>query len=189
MSWLKRCAVLTAVSLSLVAGSASAQESSAVRQPGGLLDRSPQERSPMLSFFGILPWWYGFGGGVGARYTLPIVPNGFITEVNDSVELEFGGDIWFASYGVLGSDFGYTGLAIPAEGRWTFHITPKFSAYAKVGLGLVVRFWNDDVGDDFDGAGLYFDSAAGVLYKLNDSLSLRAEAGYAGLKGGIGINF
>jgi hypothetical protein len=193
MSWLTRCAALAAVSLSLVAGSAHAQDEgggkSAVRQPGGLLDRSSQERSPMLSFFGILPWWYGFGAGVGARYTLPIVPNGFINEVNDSVELEFGGDVWFANYGFGNLDVGYTGLAIPAEGRWTFHITPKFSAYAKVGVGLVTRFWNDDVNDNFAKTGLYFDSTLGALYELNDSLSLRAEAGYAGLKAGVGIKF
>jgi hypothetical protein len=60
-----------------------------------------------------------------------------------------------------------------------------------VGLGIALRFWNDDVGnnDNFNTADLYFDSTAGVLYKLSDSLSLRAEAGYAGLKGGIGIKF
>ncbi|MBZ4414956.1 porin family protein [Myxococcus sp. RHSTA-1-4] len=191
-----RFAVLNAVLLLLVSGNAHAQEdsgssrgTSALRQPGGLFDTSSTERGPTLSFFGILPWWYGFGAGAGARYTLPIVKDGFISNLNDSVELEFGGDFWFANYGALGADYGYTGLAIPAEGRWTFHITPKFSAYGKVALGYAFHFWSDDVGDDFDTGHVYWDATSGVLYQLSDSMWLRGEVGYAGLKAGIGLKF
>ncbi|MBN1205137.1 MAG: outer membrane beta-barrel protein [Myxococcaceae bacterium] len=157
---------------------------------GGLYDTGPQERSPMLSFFGIVPWWYGFGIGAGARYEMPIVPEGFIPTLNDSFELELGGDVWYADWGYLGTGYSYTGLAIPVEGRWTFHFTPKLAAYGKLGLGWHFIFWGDSVtGSSFSGGGLYWNSATGVLYKLGDSFWLRGELGYTGLKLGAGFKF
>ena len=73
-------------------GRSSGRRTSAFRQPGGLLDTGSHERSPMLSVYGILPWWYGFGFGAAGRFGIPIVEDGFISKLNDSVELEFGGD-------------------------------------------------------------------------------------------------
>jgi hypothetical protein len=42
------------------------------KQRNILFDSSPQERRPMLSAFGILPWWLGFGIGIAPRYTIPL---------------------------------------------------------------------------------------------------------------------
>lgn len=160
-------------------------------KPGGLFDTSPQERSAKLSLFGILPWRYGFGIGAGARYELPIVPEGFIPKLNDSFELEFGGDIWYGSWGYLGGGYSYIGIGLPVEGRWTFHFSSKFAAYAKVGLGWYFHFWNEDIGGSsaFSTGGLYWNTATGVLYQLSDSLWLRGEVGYTGLKLGVSLKF
>jgi hypothetical protein len=164
---------------------------SSLRRSGWLLDASAQSRPQMLSFFLFVPWYYGYGIGGAVRYAIPILNDGFIPKLNDSVEIEFGGDIWTASYGGFGfNGGGYTALGIPIEGRWTFHITDKFSAYGKVGIGwvIVVGSRSDGVVAGY-GGGIYTTAGPGVLYKLSDAISLRAEFGYSGLRGGIGIAF
>ena len=109
------------------------------RHSGSLLDRSPQHRSQMLSVFLGLPYGYfyygGFPFGLGGRYLIPILHDGFIPAVNDSFSIEFGVDF----SGVLGRTF-YPVLSIPVEVMWQFHFTPKFSAYAKVGIALEFNF-------------------------------------------------
>ncbi|PTL82414.1 hypothetical protein DAT35_16490 [Vitiosangium sp. GDMCC 1.1324] len=167
-------------------------DSNSMSSPGGLKDAGTHERSPMLSFFGLLPWGYGTGIGVAGRYTLPILKDGFIPPLNDSVELEFGGDVWFGGQNFgLGRDYSYVGLAIPVEGRWTFHFTPKFSAYGKASVGWYFNFWSNNV-DDIAGAsygGFYANVGAGVLYDINGTIALRGEVGATGLKAGVGFSF
>ncbi len=188
MKRLMGCLVAVVCLVMLVPQQVRAQENS-MSAPGGLKDAGHHDRDSMLSFFALLPWGYGSGIGLAARYTLPIVDDGFIDTINDSVELEFGGDVWFGGLGAR--DYSYTGLAIPVEGRWTFHFTPKFSAYGKLSLGWYFNFWHDDY--DYDPGvsygGFYFNAGAGVLYKLGDAISLRGELGATGLKAGIGIHF
>ncbi len=176
-------------------GEGSSGEDSVVRRSGGLLDSSPQTRHHMLSFFAVLPWYYGFGVGLGVRYAIPIVPQGFIPKLNDSVELEFGADIFTAyyydyAYGPnFGGGYSYTALAIPLEGRWTFHITDRFSAYGKAGVGWALGFGPYDRFRPGYGGGLYLIFCPGVLFKVSDTIALRAEVGNFGLRGGIGIAF
>ena len=185
---MRRSLALFTVAAVLVAGPlasrAYAQEEggqssgeSVVRKPGGLMDASEHDRPSMLSFFLELPYYGGFGLGAGARYTLPLLKNGFISNLNDSVELEFGADGWFSFYG-------FWALGVPVEGRWTFHITPEFSAYGKVGVGLGVAAVTA-----FNGAPYFYvypSVNAGVLYKLG-GIYFRGEIGVPGLKVGIAI--
>ncbi|WP_257449231.1 hypothetical protein [Archangium lipolyticum] len=173
-------------------GASEGGRTSAFKQPGGLLDRGePHERKQMLSFYGILPWGYGFGAGAAVRYGIPIVKEGFIRPLNDSIEIEFGGDFWYANYGLLsGFDYGYLGLLIPVEGQWSFHITPKFTAFAKLGLGWRFNFWTDSsVPSSLGYGGFWWNTAWGVNYKLGESLWVRGEVGITGLKAGVGLTF
>ncbi len=177
--------VSLAAALSVLAAPAlaGAQEEGAHRA-GYLLDRSPQERPQMLSFWAFAPWYYGVGIGVGARYNIPIVPNGFIPPVNDSFELEFGGDISVGNY----FGYGWTNVSIPAEAMWRFFFLPNLSAYWKIALGLNMRFssYSGYVGT---GASLYWDSGLGVVWKFADKMTLRGEFGYTGPRVGLGILF
>ncbi len=76
------------------------------------------------------------------------------------------------------------------RGRANDVITPELAAYAKLGLGWSFRFWGGDVvGSGFSGGGLSWNTATGVLYQVRDSLWLRGEVGYAGLKLGVGWAF
>jgi hypothetical protein len=160
------------------------------RQSGALLDRSPQRRPMMLSFFLGVPYnysFYGFPFGLGARFMIPIVHDGFIAPVNDSFGIEFGADL----FGVAGTRF-YPSLGIPVEVYWQFHFTKNFSAYAKVGAMLEVNFvgyacttvacraytpvWFQPIGN------------VGIIYKFSQKVSFRAEAGYPWIKVGLGID-
>ncbi|OJT22334.1 hypothetical protein BO221_21305 [Archangium sp. Cb G35] len=163
----------------------SSNRESAFRRQGGLLDRSPQTRDHMLSVFAFPSWYYGFGMGAAARYTLPIAHDGFIPALNDSVELEFGGDVWFGGTG----GFTYTAIGIPAEGRWTFHLTDRFDAYAKVGLGWVLAFTSAADLGVYNVGGLYVTAGPGVSYRVADTVALRAEIGNFGLRAGVGFAF
>jgi hypothetical protein len=179
----------------LVPGRALAQEeeegTTATGTTSGLNDTGPHTRSSMLSFFGLLPWGFGNGLGAAARYTLPVIDDGFVDSLNDSVELELGGDIWFGGYSFGTVRYGYTGLAIPVEGRWTFHLNPKLDLYGKLSLGWYFNFWTSNIEgvQGLNSGGFYWNTGAGALYALSDTFWLRGEIGATGLKAGVGFNF
>ncbi len=158
-------------------------------ESGGIRDGSVHTRPQMLSFFLILPWYSGFGVGLGARYMIPVAPQGFISNLNDSVEIEFGADFWAGFYG-----YGYgtpLEIGVPIEAMWTFHLTPKFSVYGKAGFGLQFGSYGYGGYGYYGGPafGPYFIFGPGLLFKVGDSVYLRAEAGLHGIRGGIGFAF
>jgi hypothetical protein len=177
-----------------IALASSVASANAFKESGGLLDRTEQTRPQMLSFFLGVPYAFGYYGGlpvsIGARYYIPIAHNGFIPPVNDEFGIEFGADFGF----FLGRPVFLPIIGLPVEVMWNFHFTSKFAAYAKLGIAL-----NVSIGERYDLFGGYVGSGigvypsliggAGIIYSLNDSISLRAEVGYHGLKGGIGITF
>ena len=171
-------------------GSDTPSESS-FRRSGALLDRSPQHRPQMLSIFLGLPYghyYWGFPFGIGGRYLIPIIHDGFIPSVNDSFSIEFGLDL----SGAVGSRF-YPTLGIPVEVMWAFHFTPKFAAYAKVGAVLEINFV-PYVCSTFTCGPAYSPVTAapigniGLFYKFSDKISFRAEAGYPWVKVGLGFD-
>src|SRR5439155_16854599 len=122
----------------------------------------------MISGFVFLPYYTGgIGIGLGGRYTMPIIDQGWISQLNDSVELEFGADVFYDSYPyAFGYSYSFFGLGVPIEGRWTFHITDKFSAYGKVGAGIALYFGNSGcVNCGYSLVNPYFTGNAGVLFK------------------------
>jgi hypothetical protein len=159
---------------------------STFRHQGALLDRSPQHRDQQLSVFLGLPssiWYYGFGLGVGARYYIPILHDGFIPAVNDEFGIEFGADFT----GAFGYGYFLPIVDIPVEVMWNFHFTQNFSAYAKVGIAFELQFYGSNyyLGRN----NLYFTvnpvTAVGLFYKFSNTLSLRAEVGYPWIKVGL----
>lgn len=185
---MRRLSRVMMLAMALSATGVLADEGGSIwRQPGALLDRSHQTRPQMLSFFLGLPYGYfgyGFPLGVSGRYLIPLAHDGFISTLNDSVNLEFGADL----SAVFGTAF-YPVIGIPVEGMWRFHLTQNFSVYAKVGLSL--RITPVSYCSGFGCGVVWFDfiGNAGLAYKLGSSpISLRAEVGYPWTKVGIGID-
>jgi hypothetical protein len=73
---------------------------------------------------------YGFGGGV--RVGIPIVPAGFLSQVNDSFALSVGGDfLWLPNYYSTYSAFSIIGHV---DAQWNFYLHEKFSVFAEAGF-------------------------------------------------------
>lgn len=168
----------------------SSSSGSSFDQPNGLFDRTTHERHSQLSVMLGLAYGYGFGFGVGGRYTMPLLKDGFLDPINDSVELELGADYAFTTVGAFGFSYSAHQFDVAAEARWTFHLLPKLDAYAKLGIGPGFSVITGNVGTTgLGGFFFYFNGATGILYKLSDTLAFRAEVGSYGLRAGIGWDF
>ncbi|MFZ5440158.1 MAG: hypothetical protein ACOZQL_09130 [Myxococcota bacterium] len=150
-----------------------------MRRSGYLLDASPQDRPMLLSVHAVLPYGYlgvgyGFPFGVGATFYIPIVKNGFIPPVNDEFGIDFGADATL--------HFGYSNifsLSVPVSVLWTFHITDKFAAFAK--LGVALRIWPGWLTPVYASPV----SVVGINYMFSKSFGIRAEVGYPMVKFGV----
>jgi hypothetical protein len=157
----------------------------ATEQPGGIKDSSPQSRPMMISAFTGLHYGhfsgYGFPMLIGGRFSIPIVPDGFIPSLNDEFGLEFGMDFDITFLSSAYNDSVLFGFGIPADAMWDFHITPKFDAYAKIGV-VIGSVFNSGYGFWWT-----FRSAVGLRLKLNDVMYFRAEVGYPAIMAGLGF--
>lgn len=153
---------------------------SGMRRSGYLLDASEHSRPMLLGIHAIIPYGHfygGFGIGAGASFYIPLVKDGFIPPVNDEFGIDFGADLVLFFY------YAPFSITFPVCALWTFHITDKFSAYAKVGISLKIHpGWFNPVFPDFV-------SVAGINFMISKGFGLRAEAGYPGIKLGILLAF
>jgi hypothetical protein len=149
------------------------------------------------SIWGILPWG---GFGVGGRFMIPlgIRPLLVNTPVRDSFALDVGADLlhWSYDFGLAGAGgFNYSWTEVlPVAGlMWNIWLNDRFAFYPKVELGYAFGWFSG--WDGMNGVsqpaygGFFWDGAVGAMYKLPAGVTLRAEAGYAGLKLGAGWLF
>ena len=185
--------VTAAVALAIALGSSTAAVAQTQPPPtsvGTSVSTSREAKGP--SVWGILPW---AGIGVGARFMFPLGIKPLITNssVHDSFAIEGGADYLHWSYGLAGfNDYSWNAI-VPVVGiMWNIWINENFAAYPKVELGWAfgwVSLPNGYSGTYSSHSGIYPDFAAGVLYRLNNGITLRGEIGYAGLKLGAGWLF
>jgi hypothetical protein len=155
---------------------------------------APEIRGP--SVWGILPWG---GLGVGARVMWPLGIPPLLThaQVHDKWALEAGGDLlhWSYTFGVPGSTFNYSWTEIvPVVGiMWNVWLNDRLALYPKGELGYAFGWFSNWQGTTGviqpTYGGVFIDPALGAMYRLSGGLTLRAEAGYAGLKLGAGWLF
>ena len=183
---LRRAALVAVPSLaaSLAAGSARAEES-VIKNPGDHPDyHFEAEPHGVIGFAG--PFGSGLLGGVGFRGTIPIVQNGFIKKINNSVGIGFGADIGFN-----GTVF------IPVVMQWNFWLSTHWSVFGEPGLGLafgedrgrgrrVGRWWSDDNGR----TGFYpLVLFAGGRYHFNEKIALTMRIGFPVVSVGVSFLF
>ncbi len=170
--------------------SESGSGGSAMRQGDGLFDTSSHHRSMMVSGFVGLPYgFYGgcYGGycggsigfGLGGRFYIPIMHDGFVPAINDEFGIEFGID-FMPEFFNGGSIFAFD---IPVQVMYDVHLVPKFDVYAKLGIAPAFYFGT------YSGFYPYsiFAASVGLRFRVTDSLYLRAEAGWPMLMVGLGF--
>jgi hypothetical protein len=146
------------------------------------------------SVWGILPWG---GVGVGGRFMMPLALPSLLrnTALRDSFALEFGADLLHWSYdaglGFGAYNYSWTEV-LPVVGvMWNIWVNDRFAFYPKVEAGYAFG-WFSGLGTNSalnSYGGVFADGAVGALYNLGGGLTLRAEAGSAGLKLGAGWLF
>ncbi len=117
---------------------------------------------------------FGTGLSVGARFSIPIVENGFVPPINNTVSITFGGDFYWVK---LDRDRYAAAVGFPVTLQWRFLFTDKLSAFGEMGANI---FLHPDLiaGDGwFWYPGSWVIAAIGGRFKINESISLVGRLG------------
>ncbi len=190
----------------LSARPASAQ----IKQPGAHPDYSV-ELDPHLDLGWGGPFHGPFGNegfGLGFRATIPIVKQGPISKINNSMGIGFGGDFlfygdddchwgdrrfWNVYYDCHGNSF-----VFPVVLQWNFWLTPKISVFGEPGLAITYSHveWEYPCGpggaqvcdnDDSDTDFIPFILWGGGRFLLGDSVGITVRLGWPYISAGVGI--
>jgi hypothetical protein len=165
------------------------------------------ELEPHLDFGWSSRYYASSGFGAGVRATIPIVQNGFIPNLNNSVGISFGID-WLrysGCAGVLGNTFDCGGASyflFPVVLQWNFWLTPHWSVFGEPGLYIYhgvfddycndPQFQNNKIGCNSSyptRTGVDFAAYAGGRYHFNDLVALTLRLGYPTLSAGVSFLF
>jgi hypothetical protein len=126
--------------------------------------------------------------GLGAWYSYPILPDGFLPQLNDAFYIEGGAAMdWFHTrynqgYGTstINCTTGWWRMTPMGGGRWDFHITPEFTAFGVAKLGWGVGFAENRSSNCTAAAGVDFsapqlDIGVGGYWQFSDAWALRFE--------------
>lgn len=132
------------------------------------------------------------GFGVGARFSIPIVDNGFVGTINNSVAISFGLDLVHYSGCWYQGDCDANYVHLPVAMQWNFYVASRWSVFGEPGLVLYHGFFSDCPANvncpgrpritSIEPA-LYL----GGRYHFNDKMSLTMRVGFPALS--VGISF
>jgi hypothetical protein len=200
----------SAVALFALSSGGNAFAQSTIRQPHAHPDYAV-DIEPHLSFGFEPPGWpTGAGIGAGVRVTLPVVRNGFVPSINNSVGISFGLDwvhydggnqqtigqctLWVqgpgstnvcaAVGGPLGGPSNY--LYFPGAMQWNFWLSDKFSAFGEPGLALYYKKARDEASGSVGAVPLF--AIGGRWHFLRRGL-LTLRVGYPVMSLGVSMLF
>lgn len=138
---MKRLLATAAVGSGLVLASGSASAQSIIEQPNNHQTKVDVEVHGVFGYSWHRGWydrgyWVGGGWGVGVRVGVPLMPNGPVRTINNSLMLNLGGELLFWSY-YYGWDQAME-LVAPLALQWNFYLLPAFSLFLEGGLALGV---------------------------------------------------
>ena len=137
----------TAVTLGLavaVGSSVAFAGDQTIKTPGDHPHYAIEVEPHGLFGFGALNSWGGFGFGAGLRLSIPIVQNGFVKQINNSVAITFGGDfLHYEScyYAVYGCGANY--LYFPVAMQWNFFVAKSWSVFPEIGVAPYYGFFDN----------------------------------------------
>jgi hypothetical protein len=158
-------------------------------ESGDIHDLSAHERPKTASGLLYVPWFRGIGIGLKLGVEIPIVPEGFIPRLNDSISIEPAFSIAYTNYYAY-SDVSTTNYVAAVGGLWSFWLKSDLRVYGAVNLGVNIYSYHWDHGNNGhadNNVEPYVELAGGVFYKLNERVALRGEVGWYGPRGGVSI--
>lgn len=130
--------------------------------------------------------YWGGGLAVGARFSIPILHNGFIKSANNSVQIVPGIDFiysrWYGDY-----DYGRLGFHIPILLNWTFYFSPEFSAFVELGPAFTFFPRYRDYEPRYRHAYGFFSAGLGGRYMIQKNLGLVFRLGTPTIALGLSI--
>jgi hypothetical protein len=191
---------VAALSAAVGLGSPAAAQS-IIKNPGDHPDYKFELEPHLL--FGWANLYANNGFGAGVRMGLPIMHNGFISSINNSIAISFGID-WLRYSGCYYNgrvfnrrdDFGCGAsfFLFPVAMQWNFWLTPRWSVFGEPGLYIHHGVYDDpceELGLRNCSAptrtGLGFAAYAGGRFHFNDTVALTMRLGYPTLS--IGVSF
>ena len=182
-------ATMSALSLAFAAKEARADDT--IRTPGD---------HPIYRFEAephVIWGWDRFdsgGIGIGGRFSFPILDNGFVSTINNSVAITVGFD-WVHYTGacfvvgcLVGGNVDY--IYIPVAMQWNFYVAKHWSVFGEPGLAIVHGFYNDFACHGLAGCGGYNFPLDLVLYlggryHINNHFTAIARIGYPDFTFGV----
>jgi hypothetical protein len=185
-----------AIALAVLTCAGTAWADDTIKHPGDHPDYKVE-----IEPHGLIGWDGVFGGtgfGVGARFGIPIVKNGFIPSINNSVAISFGLDFLHYStncnwYRRGGFRCNANYLFFPVAMQWNFYVAQKWSVFGEPGLVLYHGFFDDCVpGEEFcnnvpSHTGVRPAFWAGGRYHFSETAALTMRIGYPSFS--IGVSF
>lgn len=166
----------------------AANAESIIKNPGDHPSYSVELEPHALLGWGHLYRDTGFG--LGARLSIPIVDNGFIKTINNSVAISFGLD-WIRYSGCYYYDdrrFAYgcgaSYFVLPAAMQWNFWLTTRWSVFGEPGLYLYHGVYDDYCDARFRGCAYPTRTSvdialyAGARFHFNENIALTVRLGY-----------
>ncbi|MBW2702655.1 MAG: hypothetical protein JRF33_17690 [Deltaproteobacteria bacterium] len=134
-----------------------------------------------VSVYGWLNFGYHLvGGGAGAQFAWPLLPNGFIPSprFRDAFHIEGGLDFGAWSWASANDDLGLMSFSPFAGVRWAVYVLETLAPFVCVKAGPSFELWDNDLVDDELEVGFYWATSAGVIWDLSSWMSMRVEAGW-----------
>jgi hypothetical protein len=193
-------AATTVVMLLALASPSAAQ----IKNPGDHPDYSV-ELEPHFVFQWDGRYWADDGIGFGARVGIPIIKNGPIRTINNSLAIgvgfdwvHFGGNCfryYFNGNNVVGPGWDCSGneFHIPVVGQWNFYFTKVVSLFGEVGFAISHAKFDIPCGPGFNGPNCgswsetdpSFVFAVGPRFQIADSIAFTLRLGTPYMSAGV----
>jgi hypothetical protein len=131
--------------------------------------------------------------GIGGRFSIPIVENGFVKTINNSVAISFGADLmhydgcYIGRFGGCSANF----LFLPVTMQWNFFVARQWSVFGEPGLFLYHGFFDTCPANtpciEPTATGLRPAFFAGGRYHFSESVALTMRIGYPTFS--VGVSF
>jgi len=153
-----RWVVLVAVLVGVGFASRTARaEDMIIKRPGDHPAYSV-EIEPHLTLAFFIPTAGSSGVGLGGRFTIPVVKNGFVSSINNSVGIGFGLD-WIhynGCYRYWGNPYScanFETFLLPVVMQWNFFLSTHWSVFGEPGLAITINSYGSCVDFYFDNQG------------------------------------